>query len=150
MKGLFVESHSGGNWHHVEKGSGCVCDTWLSVPRTYFAIVFPLTPFLSLFLSRFYLLCVCLVAQTCLFALFICSVGVFVNVCAYEREDCSVTTCFLVSYHSSSTQTRLPVGGGGNFLCLRVWEVGDKGKEWAVGKERKHFVSSRALSSCKI
>ncbi len=53
-----------------------------------------------------------------------------------EREDCSVTACFPVSYHSSSTYTRLPVGGGVNFLSIRVGELG-KGKTNNEGAARK-------------
>ncbi len=47
-----------------------------------------------------------------------------------------MTAYFPVSYHSSSTHTRLPVGGGGNFLSIRVGEVG-KGKAKNYGAARK-------------
>ncbi len=49
-----------------------------------------------------------------------------------------MTACFPVSYHSSSTHTRLPVGGGGSFLSIRVGEVG-KGKAKNEGAARNEI-----------
>ncbi len=81
----------------MEKGSNCVCDSRLTVPRIHFAIVFTLYCFISQFLSNFGLVLyvcvwVCLEAHVCLLA---CTmyIGVYLfrecfheSVCVRARE----------------------------------------------------------------